>query len=128
MKIAELLESILLERSGDWVILPATMALYNKRVVDIITAASTWDSATILICVKREDGGKERFCFVSSASDGFDHYKKDIGRSFETIHDQTGKSKGMYKLVNVAYIKKGEIVKKANEIGLKAKASLSVFK
>jgi hypothetical protein len=34
----------------------------------------------------------------------------------------------MYKLVNVVVVKDGEIVKKANEAGLKAKASLSVFK
>ena len=129
MKIFELFESILSERHGDWVILPATMALYNKRTVDLVTAASEWENrpTTILICTKHE-GGKERFCFVSSASDSFDHYVKGIGRSYEAIHDQTMKSKGMYKLVNVVVLKDKEIIKKANETGLKSKASLSVFK
>lgn len=112
---------------SDWVILPATMALYNRRTVDIITAASTWqpDATTILICTKP---GEKRFLFVSSAHDSFDHYKKEIGKTFHAVHDQSGASKGMYKLINVAVIKDGKIVKNANEEGLKAKASLSVFK
>lgn len=130
MKLSELLsESLLNERYGDWTILPATMALYNKRTVDLVTAASEWKNhaTTILICTKH-DGGKERICFVSSSGDQFDHYEKLIGRSFEAMHDQTMQSKGMYKLVNVTVLKNGEILKKANETGLKVKASLSVFK
>lgn len=133
MKISEILstlfESLLSERRGDWTILPATMALYNKRTVDLVTAASEWKTrpTTILICTKHESG-KERFCFVSSCHDEFDHYEKDIGKSFEAMHDQTMQSKGMYKLVNVVILKDGEILKKANETGVKAKASLSVFK
>lgn len=33
----------------DWVILPATMALYNRRTVDIITAASEWKGNTTIL-------------------------------------------------------------------------------
>ena len=111
----------------DWHILPATMALYNRRTVDIVTAASTWapDATTILICKKH---GENRFLFVSSSGDAYAHYDKDIGQSFHAVHDQTQASKGMYKLINVAVVKDGKIVKHANEEGLKAKASLSVFK
>ena len=129
MKLTDLFESTLNERYGDWVILPATMALYNKRTVDLIGAAAEWQprATTILICTKHENN-KDRFCFVSSSGDQFDHYEKMIGHSFEAIHDQTGKSKGVYKLVNVTVIKDSEVVKKANVTGLKVKASLSVFK
>jgi len=114
---------------GDWVILPATMALYNRRTVDIVTAASTWKNhdTTILVCEKDENG-KKRFAFVSSSGDAYDDYKKDIGKTFHAVHDQTQASKGMYKLVNVVVLKGGEILKNANDIGLKAKASLCVFK
>ena len=133
MKISDLLsslfESLLSERRGDWTILPATMALYNKRTVDVVTAGSEWAPrpTTILICTKYE-GDKERFCFVSSAGNAYDHYEKDIGRSFEAMHDQTMKSKGMYKLVNIVLLKDGKVEKSANDTGLKVKASLSVFK
>jgi hypothetical protein len=111
---------------GDWAILPATMELYNKRTVDIITAASTWDEATILVC-ENEQG---RICFVSSAGgkSSFDHHKDEIGKSFSTHHDQTGASKGMYKVLNVVWVKGKEIVNKVNETGIKGKASLAVFK
>jgi hypothetical protein len=111
----------------DWTILPATMALYNRRTVDIITAASTWAPrpTTILICKK---AGESRVLFVSSSGDAYDHYVKDIGKSFHAVHDQTQASKGMYKLLNVAVIKDSKIEKSANDEGLKAKASLSVFK
>jgi hypothetical protein len=104
------------------------MALYNKRTVDIVTAASTWKDHddTILVCTKPDE--KDRVTFISSSGDGFDHYKKDIGKSFHAIHDQTMKSKGMYKIVNVVVLKGGEIKKKANDIGLDKKASLCVFK
>lgn len=114
---------------GDWAILPATMSLYNKRVVDIVTAASEWKDSedTILICTKRE-GTKTRFCFISSSGDELAHWEKEIGKTFSAYHDQTGASKGEYKLVNVAVLKSDKILKSANETGLNAKASLSVFK
>lgn len=114
---------------GDWAILPSTMALYGRRTVDIVTAASEWKDHddTILICTKRENG-KERFLFVSSSGDVLDHWEKQIGKSFSTYHGQTGQSKGDYKLVNVAVLKDGKILKSANDTGLKARASLSVFK
>lgn len=129
MKLSELFEELLSERYGDWVILPATMALYNKRIVTLVQAADEWKNrpTTILICTKHENG-KERFCFVSSSGDAFDHYEKDIGKTFEAVHDQTGQSKGRYKLVNVVVLKDGEILKQSNDTGVKAKASLSVFK
>jgi hypothetical protein len=130
MKIAELLSESFLTERADWIILPATMALYNKRTVDLVTAASEWKNhaTTILICTKAKGYDKERFCFVSSSGDCFDEYEKRIGNSFEAQHDQTMQSKGLYKLVNVVVLKDGDILKKANETGLKAKASLSVFK
>jgi exopolysaccharide biosynthesis predicted pyruvyltransferase EpsI len=122
MKVKELFEGY----KGDWAILPATMELYGKRTVDLVTAASTWEDygETILIC-KNED---DRTCFIGSGGDSFEHYSKDIGKSFSTYHDQTGASKGRYKVINVVYLKDGEILKKANDIDLKAKASLAVFK
>lgn len=125
--LLELLEINERYNHADWHILPATMALYNRRTVDIITAASTWapDATTILICKKN---GESRVLFVSSAGDGFDHYKKDIGKSYHAVHDQSGADKGMYKVLNVAVIKDGKIEKSVNDEGLKAKASLSVFK
>lgn len=130
-----LFEIIMQERRyGDWAILPATMALYNKRTVDLVTAASEWknSSTTILICSKTERTSaastKERICFISSAGDSFEHYKKNIGNSYEAYHDQTMQSKGLYKIVNVVVLKDGEIIKKANDTGLNVKASLSVFK
>jgi len=121
MKVSELLTE---GYNGDWSILPATMELYNRRTVDIITAASTWDEATILVC-KNEDG---RICFVSSAGNAMSHYEKDIGKSFSTHHDQTGASKGRYTVLNVVYVKGDKIVDKANDVGIDKKASLAVFK
>lgn len=125
--LLELLELSEHYRQHDWTILPATMTLYNKRTVDIITAASEWAPrpTTILICIKL---GEKRFLFVSSSGDAFNHYKDDIGKMFHTVHDQTQASKGMYKLVNVAVIKDSKIEKSVNDTGLDAKASLSVFK
>jgi hypothetical protein len=116
-----------------WSILPATMALYNKRVVDIVTAASCWSPGpeTILVCSKSEGSGrsdKVRLLFVASSGDSYDYYLKDIGKSFETHHDQTGVSKGFYKIENVVIIADDKIAKSANAIGLNIKASLSVFK
>lgn len=112
--------------NGDWAILPATMELYNRRTVDIITAASTWDESVILVC-ENEQG---RICFVSSAGgkSTYDYYKDDIGKSYSTYHDQTGASKGRYKIKNVVHIKNGEIVDKVNDEGINKKASLAVFK
>jgi hypothetical protein len=112
---------------ADWVILPATMSLYGKRVVDIITAASTWDEETILVCEKQENDGRVRLAFVGT-SGGPEGYSSKIGQSFSAQHDQTGQSKGMYKLVNVVHVVKGEIVSKVNEIGINKKASFAVFK
>lgn len=122
MKLKELFEAY----RGDWAILPATMELYGKRTVDLITAASEWEGygETILIC-KNSDN---RTCFVGSAGNAFDRYSKDIGKTFSTYHDQTGASKGGYKIINVVYLKDGSIVKSANDTELKAKASLAVFK
>jgi len=112
----------------DWVILPATMALYGRRTVDIITAASEWKDSedTILVCKKPDE--KNRFAFISSSGNAYDSYVKDIGKEFHGVHDQSGASKGMYKLVNVVVLKNDKIIKSANDEGLKAKASLSVFK
>ena len=123
MKVIELLTE---GYNGDWAILPATMELYGRRTVDIIKAASEWDDAAILVC-ENEDG---RICFVSSAdgASSFKHHKNDIGKSFSTHHDQTGASKGRYKVLNVVHIKNGEIVDKVNDVGLDKKASLAVFK
>lgn len=112
---------------GGWVILPATMALYNKKVVDIVTAASTWadHEDTILVCTK-DEGGRKRVLFISSYGDRFNDYT--IGQTEECFHDQTGASKGMYTVMNVVVLKGGEILKKKNEFGLNVKASLAVFK
>lgn len=130
MESAATPEAPIEEAFRGWAILPATMALYNKRVVDIKTAASTWDDTptTILVCSKEEMDGRKRFCFVSSASDAYDHYAPKIGQGFDTYHDQTGAQKGTYVLMNVVVIHNGEIIKKANDTGINAKASLSVFK
>ena len=108
--------------NGDWAILPATMALYGKKVVDIQTAASEWDSCTIYVCSKE---GRNRPLFVSSAGtmSGI-----KIGESYSTYHDQTGVSKGNYTVLNIVEFKDGEIVNSANDVGLTGKASLAVFK
>lgn len=100
MKILELFESALNERYGDL----GDSTCYNGFV--------------------QQTNSKP----VSSSGNQLEQYEKQIGRSFEAMHDQTGKSKGLYKLVNVVVLKDGEIIGKANETGLKAKASLSVFK
>lgn len=123
MKISELLFE---GYKGDWAILPATMELYGKRTVDIIKAASEWDKCVILVC-KNEDG---RVCFVSSAGGeaAYKSYKSYVGKSYSTHHDQTGASKGQYSVINVVYIKDGEIEDSVNKEGLDKKASLSVFK
>ena len=124
MKLSELVTENRRERA--WVILPATMALYGKKVVDIITAASTWDeSVTIYVCSKTESSGKERILFVSSAGGGVG---AKVGESYDTIHDQTGASKGRYKVLNIVHIKDGKITSKENDVGINSKASLSVFK
>ena len=117
---------------ADWVILPATMALYNKRTVNIVDAASEWkeQETTILVCTKGRGNGTDRYAFVSSSGDAFDQYKGKIGHVFSASHDQTGASKGDYRLKNVVVLKDGEIKKKVNDEGTdpKVKASLSVFK
>jgi hypothetical protein len=126
------LEKVTIEEGyrGDWAILPATMSLYGKRVVDLITAASTWSNhdTTILVCKKTEADGRERFAFVSSGHDDFDHYSAKIGKSYSTYHDQTGQDKGRYTIVNVVVLKNNQIVKHVNDVGLRVKASLAVFK
>lgn len=110
-----------------WAILPATMVLYNRRTVDVITAASTWDEVTILVCEVDDHKGKTRLAFVSSAG-GFDHYVNYVGKTYSAHHDQTRAYKGEYKVVNVIRVENGEIVNKVNEIGVNKKASLAVFK
>lgn len=124
LKAATPLQQLDERRYGNrgWVILPATMSLYNRRTVDIITAASTWDSSTIYVCTK---AGESRLLFVAS-SGRFNGCP--VGSSHEVYHDQTQAFKGVYTIVNIVEIKDGEIVAKENEIGLNAKASLSVFK
>ena len=123
MKLNELLNEGF---KGDWAILPATMDLYGKRTVDIVTAASSWEDTVILVC-KNE---KDRTCFVSSAGgmSSYKHYKDDIGKTFLAYHDQTGGSKGYYTVKNVVRIKDGEIKDQVNDAGIKEKASLAVFK
>ena len=115
---------------GDWAILPATVALYGRKTVDIITAASEWASSadTILVCSKEKPNGQRRFAFISSAGDCMKQYREDIGKEFSAFHDQTGVSKGYYRIENVVVLKGGKIIKQANSIGLNVKASLSVFK
>lgn len=121
MKLSEILNEGF---KGDWAILPATMTLYDKRTVDIIRAASEWTECTILVCHNEDD----RICFVSSAGDAYKYYAGDVGKSYSTHHDQTGVSKGRYTIKNVVHFFDGEIKNKVNEVGLKEKASLSVFK
>ncbi len=119
------LSEILVEAQQSWAILPATMALYNKRTVNLIDAAGAWvRGATILIC-KNEQG---RTCFVSSTGTDIKSYADYVGKSYPTHHDQTGSSKGIYKVVNVVVVQGDEITDKVNDVGLKEKASLSVFK
>lgn len=127
MRFIEIMESSINEaKRYDWYILPATMALYGKRVVDIITAASTWDESTILVCEK-EENGRKRLAFVSSASPA-ESYNSYVGKTYHAGHDQTQSDKGYYKVVNVVHIKDGQIVSKVNDIGVNQKASLAVFK
>jgi hypothetical protein len=112
-----------------WAILPATVALYNKKVVDITTAASEWASdkypTSILVCHKNENG-RDRMLFLSSSGDCRNQYK--VGQSSETYHDQTGASKGIYTVLNIVVFQSGEMIYKANEEGLNKKASVAVFK
>lgn len=115
---------------GDWAILPATMELYGKRVVDVYAAASEWEPGptTILICSKVEKDGRRRYCFVASCGDSFDYFSKDVGKEFSTYHDQTLASKGFYRIENVVVIQNGEMVKCDSLEGVHVKASLAVFK
>lgn len=110
-------------RGSGWVILPATMALYGKRVVDITTAASEWapHEETILVC--QLENGRIAFLASSGGGEGF-----KVGETRECFHDQTQASKGMYKVLNIVVFRDGEIASKANEVGLNVKASVAVFK
>lgn len=112
-----------------WAILPATVALYGKKVVDIKTAASEWASdtsaTTILVCHKNENG-RDRMLFLASSGDCRSQYK--VGQSSETFHDQTGASKGVYTILNIVVFQGGEPIYKANEQGMTGKASVAVFK
>lgn len=114
-------------RNFDWYILPATMALYGARVVDIYKAISEWGTGTIYVCSKVESkagGDKERMLFV--ASSGKPYYQ--VGQEYHAGHDQTGTSKGFYKVINRVYFENNEIVSKDNDLGLTGKASVAVFK
>lgn len=129
-KVAEDVADSLEEAYGrGWAILPATVALYGKKVVDIKTAASEWASdshpTTILVCSKHQDG-RNRMLFLSSSGDCRTQYK--VGQASETYHDQTGASKGVYTVENVVVFQGGEIVYQANNKGLTGKASVAVFK
>lgn len=110
-------------RGNGWVILPATMSLYGKRVVDITTAASEWapHEETILVC--QLENGRIAFLASSGGGEGF-----KVGETRECFHDQTQASKGMYKVLNIVVFRDGEIASKANEVGLNVKASVAVFK
>ncbi len=109
-----------------WFILPATVALYGKKVVDIKTAASEWapHEETILVCSKDENG-RQRTLFLASSGPGTGF---KVGETRECFHDQTHASKGMYTVQNIVTFKDGEIISKANDISLNVKASLAVFK
>jgi hypothetical protein len=120
----ELDEDMWGRRARGWAILPATMVLYGKRVVDIMTAVSEWGSGTVYVCSK-DEGGRSRILFVVSAGGGVG---AKVGETYEAFHDQTGASKGMYTVLNVVQIADNEIVSKANDVGLNVKASVSVFK
>lgn len=117
-----------MRRSRGWAILPATMALYGKRVVDIKTAASEWapHEETILVCTK-EEGSRQRILFLASSGSP-SSWLKEMGTTHECFHDQTQASKGFYTVVNVVGFKDGEIISSVNDIGLNVKASVSVFK
>jgi hypothetical protein len=112
-----------------WAILPATVALYGKKVVDITTAASEWASdkypTTILVCHKSENG-RDRTLFLASSGDCRTQYK--VGQSSETFHDQTRASKGIYTILNIVVFQGGEVIYKANDQGMTGKASVAVFK
>lgn len=110
--------------SRGWIILPATMNLYGKRTVTLDEAISEWGSGTIYICTK-EENGKDRILFVASAGDGVG---AQVGQTYEAFHDQTHASKGFYTVMNIVKYEDNEMVSKANNFGLNAKASLSVFK
>jgi hypothetical protein len=110
--------------SRGWIILPATMALYGKRVVTLQEAVSEWGDGTIYICAKDENG-RQRILFVySSGQEGDDK----VGKTYEAFHDQTHASKGFYTVLNVAHFENNELVRSVNNIGLNVKASLAVFK
>jgi hypothetical protein len=113
-------------RSKGWAILPATMVLYGKRVVDIKTAASEWapHDETILVCMKVDD---ERITFLASSGPS-KNWMGELNTTHECFHDQTQASKGYYKVLNIVGFRDGEIVDKVNDIGLNVKASVAVFK
>lgn len=111
--------------SHAYAILPATMALYGKRVVTPDEAISTWGEGTLYICTKMERDGRERILFVASAGGGVG---LKVGDLMDTVHDQTGASKGTYEIKNIVTYENGERVKTENDFGLNVKGSLSVFK
>jgi hypothetical protein len=110
--------------SRGWIILPATMELYGKRVVTLPEAISEWGSGTVYICGK-EENGRNRILFVVSAGGGVG---AKVGETYEAFHDQTHASKGMYTVLNIAQFKDNEMVHSENNVGLNTKASVAVFK
>lgn len=114
----------MIQRFNSWAILPASMALWNKRRVTIADCATEWDSGTLLVC--RNDQG--RICFIHGAQGD---YGVKVGDRHLTHHDQTLASKGMYEIVNIVHWKKASDkidIKSVLPYDINTKASLAVFK
>ena len=112
-------------RDNSWAILPATMELWGRRKITVAELPQVWENGTVFVC-RNEDG---RICFIHSCGTG---YGLEVGESLQCYHDQTGTSKGFYKIANILRWKKTnnefELLSADLPFDLNTKASLAVFK
>lgn len=110
---------------NSWAILPATMALWNKRKITVAECGSVWNEGTVLVCHNPEG----RICFIhGSAGD----YGVKIGERHRCHHDQTGVDKGLYQIINILQWTKDStgnvVITSELPYDPNTKASLAVFK
>lgn len=108
-----------------WAILPATMCLWGKRKISVPECASVWNDGTVLVC---SQGLKGSLKFIHGSQGD---YGVKIGDIHECHHDQTGASKGLYRIENILHWKKvGDevVIESVLPHDRNMKASLAVFK
>jgi hypothetical protein len=111
-------------RSNSVALLPATQCLFNARAINLGRLNEVWNSNCVYV-IRNCD--TEKLVFASSSGRLWDP-KFVVGSQHFVHHDQTGASRGVFRIENIIDMQSGEIVKAENNVGVAEKAPLWVFK